>query len=271
MITEEEYELAVDEKCFQIRLVQKELAQADVPDALSYNYGGDQSARDLLLSELDDLAAKWGEGATTLQKIHGELDALNKRRDPYDDLIVVERLDVAVKTAIETRANIERVAQQVADLEIDPMDEWTDDAQELIERLAFPTSPIRLYDWRGILPRWYGLEGLYPFDEIGDEHTGAAKLSWAALFGNPLSSIPAQIFGLVRKYVKPHQEALKVAFSWVVIGLAITLFPYHPGYSFGALTVGIAVDCYWGRYWGDFFETVMFWGALYGCVLVWFG
>lgn len=271
METEKDYETVVDQKCFQIRLVQKELVYADVPNALSYNYGGDESGREQLLSELNDLAAKWGEGAAKLQQVYDELDALNKRRDPYDDPIVVERLDVAINTAIETKTKIELVAHQVAELEIDPMDEWTDDAQELIERLAFPTSPIRLYDCRGFLPRWYGLEALYPFDETWVEPTGTAKSSWAYLIGNPLTGIPARIFGLTRKYIKPHQEALATAFVWLAIGLAIFLFPYHPGYSFAALTAGIAADCYWSGYWDEFVQLVLFWGVLYVCAVAWFG
>jgi hypothetical protein len=270
MITEEEYELAVDAKCYQIRLVQKELAHADVPDALSYNYGGDESAKDLLLSELNDLVTKWGEGATKLQTIQSELDTLNEERDLYAENLAVERLDVAINTVIETKEKIEEVANRVAELEVDHLDEWTDDAQEFIERLAFPVSPIRLYDWRG-MPRWYGLDALYPFDEVWDQPPGTAKPVWAALFGNPLTGIPAKIFGLTRKYIQPHQEVLKHSFAWVVIGLAIILLPYHPGYSFGAVVVAITADCYWSRYWGDFVQTVMFWGALYGCLLMWFG
>jgi hypothetical protein len=115
------------------------------------------------------------------------------------------------------------------------------------------------------------LEGLYPFDEIWTAPTGTAKPSWATFIGNPITGLPAWAFGLTRKYVKPHQEVLKVALAWLAIGLAIVLFPYHPGYSFGALTVGIAADCYWDGDWGDFLQTVLAWGAVYVCLLAWFG
>ena len=271
MISEKDYELAVDERCLEIRLIQKVLAGADVPNALEYNYGGDEAGREQLIAELDDLAAMWGDGVVKLQTIQGELVALNEGRELYVDTLVVERLDVAINTGIETKEKIEQVAHQVAELKVDHLDEWTDDAQELIERLAFPVSPIRLYDWRGILPRWYGLDALYPFDEIWDQPTGTAKSSWAALLGNPLTGIPAGIFGLARKYVKPHEKVLRYALGWITLGLGITLFPYYPGYSFGVLTAGIAADCYWDGYWGDFVKTVMLLGVVYGCILMWFG
>jgi len=271
MDTEKDYKTAVYEMCYQARLAQKALAYASVPDALSYAYGDGEWGKNQLKSELLDLAAAWEKGASKLSDISDELQNLNASCDPF---LFITGLDVAVDTAIETKVKIESVAEQVAELEVDHLDEWACEAQELIGRLAFPVSPVRLYNYRG-MPRWYGLETVFPFDEIPNEPSGIAQVSWNALTPNPLTGISGLLFKLTRrlivKYIKPHQAMLESAFHFVLLLLAIILFPVNIGYSFGAIFVSIVAECYWTGYWDDFLTTVVFYGALYGCFLAWFG
>lgn len=266
---EEVYERAVDQKGLEIRRVQLELANSEPPCAFDYGYRGDEKGKAQLLSALTNLANKWGEGAAKLQSIDTELKALNEERDEYYDPICIERLDVAINTMFETKAKIEGVVAQVAELELDPTDKWTDDAQELIENLAFPLSPLRLYDWRGLLPMWYGFDLLYPTEEhwVWAGRTDRKKPSWSAIVGNPVSGFPAWANGLVKKIVRLHGKALKRAFEWTIIVVALVLFPSHPAYSYGVLIVGVAANCHWKKYWGDFIEQMFIWAAVYGVIL----
>lgn len=274
MNTELAYEAAIDRKCYEIRLAQKALAYANVPDALSYSYGDGEWGKEQVKSELLDLVAIWDEGAVTLRTIADELEALNKSCVLFDPFLFIERVDVAIDTATETKVKIEAVAEQVAELKVDHLHEWADDAQELIGRLAFPVSPMRLYDWRG-MPRWYGLEALYPFDEIPREPSSIAQVSWNALTPNPLTGMSGLLFKLTRrlfaKYIRPNQAKLVTAFHYVLLLVAILVFPYHAGYSFGAIALSIVAECYRTGYWDDFLLAIIFYGALYACLLAWFG
>ena len=276
MNTEKQYEAAFDKKCYGIRLAQKALANANIPNALSYIYYGDgEWGKEELKSELFELVEIWDQGAATLRTISDELEALNQNVvAQFEPFLFIDRLDIAINTANETKLKIEAVAKQVAEMEVDQTDGWASDAQELIEKLAFPISPIRIYD-TSEMPSWYGLETLYPFDKFPSEPPGIAQRSWKALTPNPLTGVSGLYFKVTRKlfarYIKPHQEMLESAFHFALLALAIILFPHNLGYSFGAITVSIVAECYWSGYWDEFLETFMFYGAIYGFLVVWFG
>ena len=239
------------EVLYEIRLVQEMLECAGVPNVWSYGFGKGIDGKNEVVADLLGLATTWNQGADRLAEVAAEFFDTT---DVENQTFFIKELDRAIKVAESTVSEIECIAAQIANMAIDPEDEWISNAEDLISQLGCMELYIRLYD-NPVSEAMYGLaEIMPPYANGPDPET---------------DSLPPPLTHQIKKWLVANTRQVEKSLSVILMALPIILFPISIGYSFLSLTAAAAIWCWYEDEWDNYLGILFFFGAIYGCLIFW--